>query len=59
MPLKRGSDRKTIQRNVRAEIRSGRPAKQAVAIALSAARRSTKKARKSNVGSKAHKRSTV
>jgi len=45
MPLKRGSSRKTISDNIRTEIAAGRPQKQAVAIALSEARRSKGKAK--------------
>jgi hypothetical protein len=48
MPLKSGSDRATISANIREMVNSGRPQKQAVAAALSNARRT---------GSK-HKRST-
>ncbi len=40
MPLKRGSSRKTISENIKTEIAHGHPQKQAVAIALSEARRS-------------------
>ena len=43
MPLKQGSSRKTISRNIKAEIAAGKPQKQAIAIALSTARRSKRK----------------
>jgi hypothetical protein len=43
MPLKRGSSKKTIQANIRTEIRHGRPPKQAVAIAYAKAGKSRKK----------------
>jgi hypothetical protein len=46
MPLKKGSTPATIGKNINAEIESGRPKKQAVAIALSTARRSAEKAGK-------------
>jgi hypothetical protein len=45
MPLKKGYGRKTISRNIRTEMRHGRPQKQAIAIALSAARKA-KRARR-------------
>jgi hypothetical protein len=40
VPLKRGSSQKTVSENIKAEIKAGKPQKQAVAIALDVARRS-------------------
>jgi hypothetical protein len=46
MPLKVGKGKKVISRNIRELKGSGRPQKQAVAIALSKARKSRAKPRK-------------
>lgn len=46
MPLKKGFGPKTVGQNVGTEIAAGRPKRQAVAIALSTARRAAKKAGK-------------
>ena len=43
MPLKPGSDKKTIKENIRELIRSGYPRRQAVAIAMENARRNPQK----------------
>jgi hypothetical protein len=43
MPLKKGKSKATVSANIRELRRSGRPQKQAVAIALSNARKSKKR----------------
>lgn len=40
MPMKKGYGKKTVAKNIRTEMKSGKPKKQAVAIALSMAKKS-------------------
>lgn len=43
MPLKKSKSRAAFSQNVRAEVRAGKPVKQAVAIAYSVKRRAGRK----------------
>ncbi len=43
MPLIKGYGKKTIGKNIKAEVKAGKPKKQAVAIGLSVGRKAAKK----------------
>ena len=43
MPLAKGSSKKVIAENIKAEMHAGKPQKQAIAIAMSKAGKSRKK----------------
>lgn len=47
MPLRKGCSHKVISENIRREYRAGKPLKQAIAIALSNARKTCKHVSKS------------
>jgi len=40
MPMKKGYGKKTVAKNIRTEMKSGKPQKQAIAIAMSMAKKS-------------------
>lgn len=46
MPLKKGYSKKSISKNIKTEIKAGRPRKQAIAIALNVARKAKRSRRR-------------
>lgn len=46
MPLKKSASKKAISKNIKTEIKAGKPQKQAVAIALDVQRRAKRQERK-------------
>jgi hypothetical protein len=49
MPLMKSSSKEAVGKNIKAEMKSGKPKKQAVAIALSVQRENAKGSRKSKL----------
>lgn len=39
MPLKKGTSKKVISKNIRTEIKAGKPQKQAIAVAINTAKK--------------------
>jgi len=46
MPMKQGYSKKSVSSNIKREMKAGKPQKQAVALALSVAKKAKKKAGK-------------
>jgi len=46
MPLLKGSSKETVSKNIKREMKHGKPQRQAVAIALSSSRKAKRKAKR-------------
>lgn len=55
MPLKKGYSKSSVSKNIKTEMKSGKPQKQAVAIALNVARKAAMKAGKPSKAPKGKK----